>query len=90
MKKTLEGNIIIFIISVIIERNCNKIICDCWNETFKKYFYIKPSISNVIKISFTESGWRIFWDPGLVFFFNSSKEWEDLISDGTSSQIWGP
>ena len=40
-----------------------------------------------MKISFTESGWTIFWDPGLVFFVNSSKECEDLTSDGTSSQI---
>ena len=43
-----------------------------------------------MKISFTNSGWTIFWDPGIVFFLNSSKEWEYLISDGTSSQILGP
>ena len=42
MMKTLEGNIIVFITSIIIERNCNKIICDCESETFKKYFYMKP------------------------------------------------
>ena len=42
MMKTLEGNIIIFITSIIIERNCNKIICDCESETFKKYFSMKP------------------------------------------------
>ena len=49
---------------------------------FKKYFYM-------MKLRFTESGWRIFWDPGLVFFLNSFKEWEDFISNGTSSQILG-
>ena len=43
-----------------------------------------------MKMRFTDSGWTIFWDPGLVFFLYSSKEWEDLISDETSSQILGP
>ena len=43
----------------------------------------------MMKLRFTESGWRIFWDPGLVFFLNSFKEWEDFISNGTSSQILG-
>ena len=26
----------------------------------------------------------------LIFFLNSSKKWEDLISNGTSSHILGP
>ena len=40
--RIIKGNITIFIISIITERVCNKMIYDCWNRMFKKYFYMKP------------------------------------------------
>ena len=43
-----------------------------------------------MKVSFTGPLTTIFWDPGLNFFLNSSKEWENLISNDTSSYILGP
>ena len=43
-----------------------------------------------MKVSFTEPAWTILWDQDLIFFINSSEEWEDLISNGPSSQILGP
>ena len=54
---------------------------DCWNEMLKKY---------VMKVSFTGLLRTIFWALGLNFFLNSFKEWENLISNGTSSYILGP
>ena len=40
-----------------------------------------------MKVSITEHAWTIF---NLIFFLNSSKEWEDFISNGLSSHVLGP
>ena len=38
-----------------------------------------------MEVSFTEPARTTFWDPRFNFF-----QWEDLISNGTSSHILGP
>ena len=43
-----------------------------------------------MKVTFTEPDRQFSGFQDLIFFFNSSKEWKDLISNSTSSHILGP